>query len=1044
MVNPHDYNGGKGPVGMKIPNPGGGYGTPGFAGTSIGYSNNNSPGHPSNYNPSTNSSNSNNTNSPGHPSNQNYGNPHVDNSPAHPSNNNYNNPNNNTNANENTNSNNFPGHPSNFNWESDNSSNKSSENNQQTVIDYISVNDETDAKFKSYTTINYANSDIQNVSQKVNAILAANPKWSKMDALNYLDGKWAKQGWKNQDGTPDNRPRWNNGKLKNLEVSDEIAAIKGGQDYNTWGGGLRSRFEGNWGSLTDKQTYEQNLFTRANSQYLEPGSPAALRNKQLSDATKRLRPDTSGGTLANLAGFVIGSIIGFPGLGAMMNKNKQKGIDAKEQELLQSPVLTQQIKDLVGQYNMVSDEIDDYEDTGNMSMDFGNPIGNLMGAYSKKEQLRTALGGDIPRVLKSMTMSGNNLIFNKPMNEGEFKNFKSRLRMIEEEKNDDNDVNYSSYGSRIETETEEENSASNTTIDLADPYIGVAWWKDRGGFEKLFGIALPYPKKDTDTQALKEGGKVGYQLGGTVRPPSMINDPNAAPASLRADDVDLQAEEGDFIMGYPAMQQNGPRVRSIVEQAMLKAKDSGVKTKGYKKGDKVDILVHNGEMHIPNEVVKYIDGGYASLKKLNAPSKYNTGDIIKAEPYTPNPNLENADNLIKAEPYTPNPDIDLDNLIKAEPAPTGFMEKPEGMVNQDNMLNEMQNKIVPKPKPDRPIKPVIKEKPFNYNYTREEQTKKEQAIKKQNVFYVGQNLNWFEDNRWNSIKKSFRNNLPVDYSEREKTAYTNVAMNDLYNSLAGASQANNREIFSKLKSPKFLKQLHNASKANMLMSNASTIAGQDLNYNVALDDNGVIYQYDSANVFTKDNTTNQKDFIQDNTLITFLKKNENDEYKKTGIHLDSKGNKTVGYGHKIKNDEELTYFEKIIKDNGGIFPQELADRLLIQDITLAKNGARKVYNNYIKSISLDKYNSKSVKTKNFDDLDKNRQMMLTELAFNLGAGILDRFGKGSDGLAEFDDFMLGIANNDYSVMEKEYKRLDLDTRNKNFYTIFLSPSLDKM
>ena len=128
----------------------------------------------------------------------------------------YNNPNNNTNANENTNSNNFPGHPSNFNWESDNSSNKSSENNQQTVIDYISVNDETDAKFKSYTTINYANSDIQNVSQKVNAILAANPKWSKMDALNYLDGKWAKQGWKNQDGTPDNRPRWNNGKLKNL------------------------------------------------------------------------------------------------------------------------------------------------------------------------------------------------------------------------------------------------------------------------------------------------------------------------------------------------------------------------------------------------------------------------------------------------------------------------------------------------------------------------------------------------------------------------------------------------------------------------------------------------------------------------------------------------------------------------------------------------------------------------------------------------------------------------------------------------------------
>ena len=105
----------------------------------------------------------------------------------------------------------------------------------------------------------------------------------------------------------------------------------------------------------------------------------------------------------------------------------------------------------------------------------------------------------------------------------------------------------------------------------------------------------------------------------------MINDPNAAPAAMRADDVDLQAQEGDFIMGYPAMQQNGPRVRSLVERAMLRAKDAGVKTKGYKQGDKVDILVHNGEMQIPNQLVKYIDGGYATLKKLNKPSKYDEG-----------------------------------------------------------------------------------------------------------------------------------------------------------------------------------------------------------------------------------------------------------------------------------------------------------------------------------------------------------------------------------------------------------------------------------
>ena len=97
---------------------------------------------------------------------------------------------------------------------------------------------------------------------------------------------------------------------------------------------------------------------------------------------------------------------------------------------------------------------------------------------------------------------------------------------------------------------------------------------------------------------------------------------------MRADDVDLQAQEGDFIMGYPAMQQNGPRVRSLVEQAMLRAKDAGVKTKGYKRGDKVDILAHNGEMQIPNQLIPYIEGGYATLKKLNQPSKYDEGGFV--------------------------------------------------------------------------------------------------------------------------------------------------------------------------------------------------------------------------------------------------------------------------------------------------------------------------------------------------------------------------------------------------------------------------------
>ena len=227
------------------------------------------------------------------------------------------------------------------------------------------------------------------------------------------------------------------------------------------------------------------------------------------------------------------------------------------------------------------------------------------------------------------------------------------------------------------------------------------------------------------------------------------------------------------------------------------------------------------------------------------------------------------------------------------------MEKPEQTATQENVLNEMQSKIVPKPKP---IKPIIKEKPAasDFSYTTENQKEKENDTR-ENVFYQGKNLIWHEDRKWNSIKASFKKNLPEDYTSLQKAAYTNVAMNDLYNALQGASPVSNRDLYGKLKSDKFLKQLHKSSKANMLMSNAHTIADKDLNYNTVLDDNGLTYQYDPSNLFSNPKNTNEKNFIEDNTLVTFLKKNENDGYKKQGIHLDHKGNKTVGFGHKIKN-----------------------------------------------------------------------------------------------------------------------------------------------
>ena len=900
----------------------------------------------------------------------------------------------NSNAVVNTGNNNYPNTPppgtndnknnnndTSSNSSTNNSSNVDVKNNQQTVEDFIKVGD-TDAKFESYTTVNYANKEIQTVTKKVNQILKANPKWTKMDAINYLDGKWTKMGYN------DNQPRWNNGRVKDLEVSDEIKSIKDDKDYNTWGGGLRSKFEGNWGTLTDKNTYNQNLTIRANSQHLEPGSPAFLRNKQLSAASKSLSVNTSQSIFDALGGFIMSAVA--PGLGLLTQAgkgNKREAISEKEKGLLQSNVLTQEIQNLMSEYNLVSDNVDD-------SMDMGSPnpteYGRMM---ALDQQLRNSIGGDIPLSLRSMTMDGDNLIFNKPMNEGEFKNFKSRLRLIEENNEDDNN-NYNQYGARTEDKQQEEASEGvddSTTIDLVDPYIGLAWWQDRGGFEKLFGLPLPYQKKNEGIQLLQEGG--------SVRPASMINDPNAAPGYKRADDVAMEAEAGDFIMGYPAMQQNGVRVRSLVEQAMLRAKNSGVKIKGYKKGDKVDILAHNDEMHIPNELIPYVEGGYTTLKKLNKPSKHREGDAVKQE---------------------------------------GFMEKPEQTQEQDNMLDSMQSRM--NTSQNKKMEQNKEYLPLN-DFTRKSTIEKPQ---KDNVFYKGSSLEWFEDNKWESIKKSFVSHLPDDLNTYQRNAYTNVAMNDLYNSLKTGSPEDNRELFSKLKNQKFLEQLHKSSKANMLMSNAHRVAGRELNYKATLSDNGIAYSYEPSNLFSNKNTNGKIKYKPDNTLINFLQTNENDGYKKNGIHVDSRGNETIGYGHKIQNDEEKKQFEKIIQENNGVFPQELAKRLLIQDITVARSGARKVYDNFVKGVMLDKYNSKSLKSKTFDSLDKNRQMMLTELAFNLGSSENTNFGDGQDGLAEFDDFMRGVANNDYSIMQKEYKRLNLDTRNKNFYSIFLSPSLDKL
>ena len=227
------------------------------------------------------------------------------------------------------------------------------------------------------------------------------------------------------------------------------------------------------------------------------------------------------------------------------------------------------------------------------------------------------------------------------------------------------------------------------------------------------------------------------------------------------------------------------------------------------------------------------------------------------------------------------------------------------------------------------------------------------------------------------------------------------------------------------------------------MSNAHAIAGKDLEYTTELSDNGLVYRYTPSNIYNRKLSApyGKKKYIQDDTLLNFLKRNENDGYKEQGIHVVD-GKEHIGYGHKIQSDEEKRMFEKIINENDGIFPEAMASQLLLDDIRNHKGDARKVYNNFVKSKSQDKYNNINLKTRNFDSVSPNVRDMLTALAFNVGGKENKLFGEDQSGLAEFDDFMIAAANGDYPTMSTEYTIKDLDRRNNDFYKSFLSDAID--
>lgn len=131
------------------------------------------------------------------------------------------------------------------------------------------------------------------------------------------------------------------------------------------------------------------------------------------------------------------------------------------------------------------------------------------------------------------------------------------------------------------------------------------------------------PKKPGAMGSKKPLGSAPKKMaeGGTVPMPSMVADPSAAPPEAMADDVPMKANEGDFIINMDAVKSAGIMdIKKMINTALEEAAMDGKtivppNAEGGHQGNPVDIFVHNGEVHIPKELLEYI--GEDKLEKLN-------------------------------------------------------------------------------------------------------------------------------------------------------------------------------------------------------------------------------------------------------------------------------------------------------------------------------------------------------------------------------------------------------------------------------------------
>jgi len=166
---------------------------------------------------------------------------------------------------------------------------------------------------------------------------------------------------------------------------------------------------------------------------------------------------------------------------------------------------------------------------------------------------------------------------------------------------------------------------------------------------------------------------------------------------------------------------------------------------------------------------------------------------------------------------------------------------------------------------------------------------------------------------------------------------------------------------------------------------------------------------------TQDQTN--KMLLYSEGFLNYVKSAENDQLFKTGTGMIQEspegGNDTVGYGHKL-TDEEIAS-GKVYGYNINNLNKNQANTILIRDLE-EKN---KILNNKLGTA--------------YTDLDPKRKQMLLDIQFNV-----------RDGIDSFPKFTEAVLNNDTDTMKKQYKRYFKNkqdkyvelARNKQFSSFF--------